>query len=441
MAREGFGIEKLLRIEAENNDSVNVEILFGSAAPGADGGEQDDAPLGSLYIRQNGALSTLYQKQTDTNLAADWIENGSSSITVGVWRPEKVSVLTDDIQGAGVRDIVASPFSDDDAPVLTISDFVVGEFIISDADGTPTLLEITNVASPNVTFAVASTALSQDDTFLIRNYLPDAPGSQEGQAIANYNGSVMVKIGDVDWDFATGINISGSYTPASGNPDSNDSVESALEKIDGNVDQLTAAVGVAQGDGDMGTYTGALLNDNESAKQNIQQLESEAEASRTTMGTAAGDTDMGTYTGNLLNDNESAKQNIQQLETAVEALQDEVGEVGPANIPQSTPTTVDTVLVDECQYAEWEVVAHDIGDPTSVKRAKVSGFHNGHAGADATSVSDSVFDTKRIGSNFNLQLSVVLAGAAGAQTMGLQIETSDSDGIRYTARRTCVLAL
>jgi len=400
MAREGFGIEKLLRIEATNDDSVNIEILFGSAAPGGDGGEQDDAPLGSLYLRQNGSNSTLYQKQTDTNLAADWIENGASNAVIGVWRPEKVSVLTNDTQGAGVRDVVANPFSDDDAPVLGASDFVVGEFIISDADGTPTLLEITNVAAPNVTFAVASTALSQDDTFLIRNYLPDTPGSQEGQAIANYNGTVMVKIGDVDWDFATGINLSSGYTPGSGDISSSDTVESAIEKLDGNVDALTSAVGVSQGD-----------------------------------------TNMGTYTGSLLNDNESAKQNIQQLETAVEALQNETGEAGPADIAQNTPTTVDTVLVDECQYAEWEVVAHDIGDPTAVKRAKVSGMHNGHAGADATVVNDSVFDTKRIGSNFNLQLSVVLSGAGAAQTMGLEIETSDADGIRYSVRRTCVAAL
>jgi len=39
---------------------------------------------------------------------------------------------------------------------------------------------------------------------------------------------------------------------------------------------------------------------------------------RSTTGTADNDTNMGTYTGALLNDNESAKQNIQQLETQVE---------------------------------------------------------------------------------------------------------------------------
>lgn len=40
----------------------------------------------------------------------------------------------------------------------------------------------------------------------------------------------------------------------------------------------------------------------------------------TLVGVTQGDVNMGTYTGNLLNDNETAKQNIQQLETAVEAI-------------------------------------------------------------------------------------------------------------------------
>lgn len=74
MARRGFVIEKLLEIVGENTDS-GVQLLFGSAAPGGDTGEQDDAPIGSAFFRLD--TFNLYIKLADANAAADWYTYGS----------------------------------------------------------------------------------------------------------------------------------------------------------------------------------------------------------------------------------------------------------------------------------------------------------------------------------------------------------------------------
>jgi len=80
MARVLNGIEKGIRLHGENSDTSNVDILFGTTSPGGDAGDQDAAALGSLYIRQNGGSSAIYQKIDTTNTASDWIINGEPKI-------------------------------------------------------------------------------------------------------------------------------------------------------------------------------------------------------------------------------------------------------------------------------------------------------------------------------------------------------------------------
>lgn len=78
MARRLFGVEKGIRLHGENSDTLNVDILFGTAAPGGDSGDQDAAALGSIYLRQNGGSSSLYQKVDTTNTSADWLLNSTN---------------------------------------------------------------------------------------------------------------------------------------------------------------------------------------------------------------------------------------------------------------------------------------------------------------------------------------------------------------------------
>jgi len=216
MSRENYGIEKALRIYKTNDDSDHIDLLFGSAAPGGDTGEQDAAAIGSIYLRANGVSSTIYQKIANGGSTADWQENGASSASIGVFRGEKVRAVTNDTVTAGVaRDLVANPFADDEGTKLVAADFALGEFIIADADGTPVLLEVTAISAPSVTFSTPASApvLAESDSFIVNNYLPDSPDAQEGAAIAQYNGSIMIKLGDVDWNFADGIGLAAGYTP------------------------------------------------------------------------------------------------------------------------------------------------------------------------------------------------------------------------------------
>lgn len=80
------------------------------------------------------------------------------------------------------------------------------------------------------------------------------------------------------------------------------------------------ALGVANTDQNMGSFTGSTISDNVSAKAAIQALETavETKANATAVGVTASAANMGAYTGATIPDNETAKQNIQSLETAVE---------------------------------------------------------------------------------------------------------------------------
>ena len=373
MSRDLFRVEKGIRIDGENVD-VGVDILFGAGAPLGTSGETDDAGIGSIYMRTSDG--TLFQKQTDTSSAGDWILNGGATATIGKWRPETVSVVTNDTQGAGVRDVVVSPFSDDDGTTLVPGDFVVGEYIISDADGSPALLEITNVSGDDVTFAAAGTALATEDTFVAKFYLPDPDGG-ENRAIVNYNGSVVVKLADIDWQFATGINLSGGYTPANGTVTSSDTVESAIEKLDGNQQDIQSASGLAQGDVNYGTFTGDSLADSQTSKQLFQRIETLLEQMRGVQVTGV-----------------------------------------------TTAATIDSVPVASVNTVKWLVEAFEEATPANKKAWEV------YAMGDASDQDDSVYAKLSIGSNFNATLTVDHS-AGQLRLRG----ASSTAGVTFTARR------
>ena len=80
MALDFFSVERGFEISDEN--AALVQILTGSGAPGGDTGEQDDSPIGSIYLDQGG---DFYFKIADADAAADWVspaaETPGSTIT------------------------------------------------------------------------------------------------------------------------------------------------------------------------------------------------------------------------------------------------------------------------------------------------------------------------------------------------------------------------
>lgn len=61
-------------IEIEKDDlSARAQVLVGSGVPGGDTGEQDAAPIGSVFLRTDAASGeNFYWKWQSTNAAADW---------------------------------------------------------------------------------------------------------------------------------------------------------------------------------------------------------------------------------------------------------------------------------------------------------------------------------------------------------------------------------
>ena len=401
MSRVAHAIEKLLRIFKENSDTEFVDLLFGTSAPGGDAGEQDAASIGSLYLQQNGASSAIYQKKANVGNASDWEVVGSTALQV-TFRPEKVRAVTgDSATTPGVaRDLTASPFSDDEGTQLTASDFTVGEFIIDTSGGTARLLEVTNVSAPNVTFSTPNAGTNpqpaEGDTFISLNYLPDTPGDQEGQALVQTTSTgSMIKIGDIDWNFADGINLNGSIVDNNGPVAGTDTVQVAIEKLEGDAKDSHQALGIARGDTDMGTYPGDILTDN---------------SSQTTINS--------------------------ELEAAIESI----SKVFTGTAAQNTPVTVDSLSVDNFQRVTYVVTARETSNPANVKSLEINMAHNGHGAADASQIDDSVSERLTLG-NFNLQVDATLTGAAGTQAMNLVLESSEAGGINWTVERLSALPL
>lgn len=374
MGRNFFGVEKGLDIFQENGPLL-ARILSGTAAP--DGlGDQLAAPLGSLYIRSG--AGEIYSKIASNGNAFDWKLGVAAAVTIGKWRG-MVKVVTNDAVVAGVRDLSASPFSDDDGTQLSAADFVVGDFIIANAGATPVLLEVTNVSSPNVTFAAAQYPLETEDTFIAKHYLPD-PDGFENKAIVNYNGSTIVKVSDIDWSIATGINLSGSYAAAAGNVLANDTVESAIAKIDGNVDALNTLSGLAQGATTLGSWASPV---------------------------------------NLLF---SATSSIKALFQRVGELLMQLRGVQVTGIVAET--SVDEVPTATVKAVKWLVEVFEEATPANRQAFEIFALNNG------SSVDDTQFAKLKVGASFNSTITVDLSGG----NMRLRC-ASTSAGVTATARR------
>lgn len=429
MARDFFRLEKGLHITGENSDA-GIKVLFGSVAAGSIA-EHDQAEQGSVYHRTNGEL---YLKTLTGTGEDKWIRTATLNDVTNIrWRDEKVVALTQQaapISGATI-DLAATPLSDDEAPFLTGADFTAGvSHILFGKGGTPKIMLVSVVAGDVITLVDAVTPLQNNFAYIVANYLPDSPDSQEKQAIVLFNGTDYVKIADFNWEFADGIKMAAGYTAGSGDPSSSDTVQTAIQKVDGNVDALNSAVGVAQGATNMGAYTGStILTDSVSAKQNIQELGTEAKALRDSLGNTAGSSSMGVYTGDILTDNVTAKQNIQELSSYIEDSTKRTIATGV-----TTPVNLDSILVDGYEGAVWDVVAILESDRTRKQMLTIAATHNGTPTLDADATDDTVYSRLRVGATFSFNVDTILSGTGAAQVMALQVSASAAVTVKAVRR-------
>jgi hypothetical protein len=153
----------------------------------------------------------------------------------------------------------------------------------------------------------------------------------------------------------------------------------------------------------------------------------------TALGISFGDTDLGTFTGAIIPDNSDNKEALQALETAIEAG----NFVDSVAIPAATATSVGAVLVDDFNYIEYEVwVYENAAEATKKEGFKFTILHNGTSGADASSVDDTLHTKLKIGTVAGLTVSAVLSGTGAAQTVAMQITTTNASTVKV--RRTAV---
>jgi hypothetical protein len=382
MSREYFGIEKGLHITGENTD-VGVKVLFGSGAPSL------EAEVASLYLRTDDgtqwrkiAAGTGTDKWEKVPVLAD--------ITQIKFRKETVVALTSDaapISGA-VIDLAADPFTDDDGATLDGASFTPGvSHVLFGHGGTEKLMMASVVAGDSVTFVDAAVPLASGDCFVVNHYLPDSE-LQENMALVCFNGSEYVKLGDVDWSAASGISLDASYTAASGNITSADSVNSAIEKLDGNND-----------------------------------------AQDSVLGTSQGATDLGSFTGNIIPDGSSVKGALQAVETAVEAI-DSLTKVKVSGI--TTVQTVDSINTKAFAAAKWHVVASLDSNPARKKVVEIYAVHDGTAVVDATTSKENEYSKMNLGASFNVNINTDLTGVGAAQVMRLRVDAAASVTVSVT---------
>lgn len=383
MAREFFEIEGGIRITGVNDDAAAVQHLFGTAVPGALA-QENNAEVGSVYFR-NGTAQ-IYQKTAAGSGTNKWTRVAFVTDITGLkWRSERVVVTTGDAV-PGVLPANITAFADDDGggPAVNNTGFVVGDFVIFASASGAVILEVTATSALDITVDTPASAgaLTDNDAFVSKFYLPDSPASQEGQALIVYEGSTtsMLKIGDVNWDLATGINTSPSYTAGSGNPVSGDSVEAVLQKIDGNVDAVDSRQGLVQGAINFGAFTGGqnVLPNAATAKAILQAIADEVDTYKTAAAVTA-------------------------------------------------PVVLDSVPIANYETVEWLVHAVLDSAPTRRKVFRIMALHDG-----ATVVKE-VVDKIRVGASFNTTGSIVINGT------NMELQVAATAAVTFRSHRRHVL--
>ena len=156
-------------------------------------------------------------------------------------------------------------------------------------------------------------------------------------------------------------------------------ITNLINDNEAHIDANVAALGITKDDEDMGTFTGSTITDNQTVKAILQLLETavEARATSTTvteidgnvddLTTAVGinenETALGTFTGSTISDASTVKEALQDLETAVEGAQagSAVADRTKTETGSANATHYVTFVADDNATATAETVYTDGG--------------------------------------------------------------------------------
>ena len=387
MSRDYFRAELGLHLTAQDSDA-GVKVLFGAGAPSL------DAEVGSLYLRTDDT-GTTWRKIAAGAGTGNWEKTPTASdITTIKFRGESVVAITSTTapSSGGTIDLAATPLGGDDGTLLVGANFVAGvSHILFGYGATGKLMKVSVVAGDVITLVDVTPALSAGDSFVVQHYLPNTPANLENQALVYWNGSAYIKLGDVNWQAATGINLSAGYTPATGNVIPGESVEAAIQKLDGVNDSQDSALGLSQGATNFGSFTGAaanILTASQSAKQLFQQL--------------------ATYVAGLFT-------LTKKKETAI-----------------TTVRVIDAVNCHAYSVAKWFVQVSLDSAPERREAFEVYALHDGTLVADAVNVDENLIGKIKVGAAFNKTVTVEFSGTGAAQVMQLKVTASSAVSVTAT---------
>ena len=266
------------------------------------------------------------------------------------------------------------------------------------------------------------TLLTAGDTFFVDTDMLATSDFNEKTSAYNYNGTSLVRQATFDFEAADSINLTAGYTPASGNPTPSESVQSAIQKIDGNTDALNTSVGIAQGDTTLGNWTGSgatriLANATESAKTAVQKVAND-------IGAVAGGS--GDY---------ASAQSVNANINAIDAVLTEAHKkVAVNNIPSDTQTTIDTLdLSGNIRFVEWDITIVQSSTPANRYSSKVRAIASA-SGSDYTE-----FAILTIGSAIANVAIVVDSSTLASTTLKVQATATGGFHCKVT-RRTGLVA-
>ncbi len=194
------------------------------------------------------------------------LKDVSGVATAGVkWRPMVKAITADNPTGK-----TTGVFTDDQG-LWDETKWQIGHQVLS-----------TNVATfgaffewDGTTWVDTTEVLAAFEAVAVRfDFLDTAAGQQDGAAYMMNEGSTeIIKIADFDLETAASIKLNTPYSPASGDVDGTDSIQEAIQKLDGNNDAQDLVLGTLQGATHLGTLSLAVVADDSTVKNAVEALD------------------------------------------------------------------------------------------------------------------------------------------------------------------------
>ncbi len=372
-AVQGLDTKQSVHVATNSNITLSgTQTIDGVAVEAGDRvlvKEQTDASENGIYVAAAGAWARAADADGNPNGEVTsgmytFVEQGTTNAGQGyvLITPDPIVIDTTDLefsQFSGAGSAVAGNGIDITGNIISVDPAVLQDI----AD-----LATLSGVSANSTDLGQFTGSTIADGSTIKGALQSLETKAEQTAAASANNSTTL----VDHETRITANetaISSLQTSASG---------SAADIAD-----ILTTIGTADGDTDLGSFTGATITDNSSVKTALQELETALEAVeagsgsesavlanaaeitalRTTQGTSNGDVNLGTFSGSTISDNVSVKTALGELETAVDSLEtsitngsfvsegDNVNELIGSTVAQAEPANYLFLVVDQANGA------------------------------------------------------------------------------------------